>query len=732
MQLRDYQQEAVDAILKDFSVPGNSVCVAATGAGKSLIIAEVARRLAPEPLLILSPSKEITEQNLEKLSRHFTEIGVYSASMGSKTIKQVTLATILSVYQQPELFTQFKHVLIDEAHTVGVDSDATTYMKFLSDIGVPKVVGLTATPFRMAHTYLPPTFNKMATTTKVITRIKGKREECFWNRIIINITTEFLIERGYLCKPTYYDNSTVTHEHIPTNKSASDFNLEAYAEMILPDEENYLHTIKRLGDMSKSVLVFCLSVEQAARFSQAIVGGAVVSALTPKKERERIIAGFRDHSIKYVFNVATMTTGFDHPALDAIVLIRPTRSLALYCVDEQTEILTSSGWKKDIKAGEVVASFIPETEEIKYVTADYVHNLRNLSKDEFFVSFKSQSSDIRVSNKHRMLYKNKNSKQWNFKEAENLMKLRDGAKLPCAGFKKSQGVPLTPDELRFIGWVMTDGCINKTTGAVSITQGKHQPHLEEIEKMLIGCGFKFTRSEYKRNSQFKSSSLCVRWTISKGKPRATNKHLRGWGDLEPFMSKDMHTELMNLTTDQFDILIEAIHLGDGAKQLNQNWARRSFHISSARKIFAERLQIMAIHHGYRASISLANYNKKPLYIIHLKKQNWMRIGSQYDGRPTFESEYNSNDKVWCVTNSIGTIVTRRNGKVTIMGNCQMVGRGMRIAPGKETCRVIDFSGTVKSIGHAETIKVIKRGRSWELESARCANWHGKILYIFER
>lgn len=330
MELHDYQKETVDTVLGDFKTPSNSVCVVATGGGKSFIIAEVARRLAPEPLLILSPSKEITEQNYAKLKTHFSEIGVYSASMGSKTIKQVTVATIGSIYNEPDLFKDFKYVLIDECHLVGVNDDMGMYLKFLDAIGVSKVVGFTATPFRMAHTYLPPSYTKMATTTKVITRIRGKREECFWSRIIVNITTEFLIERGYLCRPTYFDNSTVTHEHIPTNKSASDFNLEAYAEMILPDEENYLHTIKRLGDISKSVLVFCLSVEQAIRFSQTMVGGAVVSALTPKKERERIIAGFRDHSIKYVFNVSTMTTGFDHPALDGIVLIRPTRSLALY------------------------------------------------------------------------------------------------------------------------------------------------------------------------------------------------------------------------------------------------------------------------------------------------------------------------------------------------------------------------------------------------------------------
>jgi len=330
MQLRDYQKKAVDAILADFSIPGNAVCVAATGAGKSLIIAEVARRLSPEPLLILAPSKEIVEQNYAKIHTYFKEVGVYSASMGSKTIHQVTLATIGSVRNVPELFSHFKYVLVDEAHTVGVDNNTSMYMKFFDAIGVEKVIGLTATPFRLSHTYIPPTYTQIATTTKIITRMRGKREQCFWSRIICNITTEFLIEQGYLCKPTYFDNSSITHEHIPTNKSASDFNIDAYAEMILPNEENYLHTIKRLGDVSHSVLIFCIDVNQATRFSEAMTNSAVVSALTPKKEREAIIAGFKSGAIKYVFNVQCLTTGFDHPELDAIVLIRPTRSLALY------------------------------------------------------------------------------------------------------------------------------------------------------------------------------------------------------------------------------------------------------------------------------------------------------------------------------------------------------------------------------------------------------------------
>jgi DNA repair protein RadD len=164
----------------------------------------------------------------------------------------------------------------------------------------------------------------------VITRMRGKRKTCFWGEILINVTTEYLIKEGYLCQPTYHDNSRISHEIIPTNKTETDFNLEAYEAMLLPDEENIAHTIVRLGKESKSVLIFCVSVEQATRFSQVVQNSAVVSGTTPRKKRKQIVDGFKSGEIKFVFNVSCMTTGFDHPSLDGIVLIRPTRSLSLY------------------------------------------------------------------------------------------------------------------------------------------------------------------------------------------------------------------------------------------------------------------------------------------------------------------------------------------------------------------------------------------------------------------
>jgi len=256
------------------------------------------------------------------------DIGVYSASLNEKTIKKITLATIGSISKCPENFTNFPLVMIDECHLVPIDSPTSQYLKFLNQIKPHKIIGVTATPFRLSTTFAPPNYNEAVTTIKVITRM-GRNK--FWNGgIIFNVPTSAMIDQGYLHKPTYFDNTIIQHESVPTNKSLSDFKLDKYEELILPHEENILDTISRLSSNSHSVLVFCTSVEQAIRYSLVFKSSAVVSALTKKKERKEIISKFRAGELKIVFNVSCLTTGFDHPRLDGLVMIRPTRSLGLY------------------------------------------------------------------------------------------------------------------------------------------------------------------------------------------------------------------------------------------------------------------------------------------------------------------------------------------------------------------------------------------------------------------
>lgn len=311
---------------------GKENCFVTHNSGKSIVIAEAVKRLNV-PTLILQPSLEILVQNKEKLSLYFPpeEIGVYSASANEKVVGKITLATIGSVVKYPEKFAQFKNVMIDECHLVAPDDLHSMYLTFIKDIQPDKIVGLTATPIRLSTTYLPPHFNEQITTIKLITRMRGKAEKNFWDGgITFNIPTRDMIEQGYLHRPEYFDNTQVQHESIPVNKSGSDFLLDKYEELIMPHEEYIMDTIARLANISHSVLVFCTSVEQAIRYSKVLKNSAVVSADTPKKERKSIIDKFKEGDIKVVLNVSCLTTGFDHPRLDGLVMLRPTRSLGLY------------------------------------------------------------------------------------------------------------------------------------------------------------------------------------------------------------------------------------------------------------------------------------------------------------------------------------------------------------------------------------------------------------------
>lgn len=332
MILRTYQEQAIEAIKKDLPIAGNSVVVMPTASGKSWVIAHTAT--FSKNVLILQPSQELLQQNMDKLLHLLPEddIGVYSSSFGRKEIKKFTFATIQSVYKVPELFKNTDLVIIDECHGLAPRTVSTMYKKFLTDIGNPKTIGFTATPYRLEVGYSYQGVDLVQTTMlKLINRMRNKNEkEMFWKRIIFNIHHQDLLSQGYLSPIEYLDQPLLPYHEIPINKSRSDYNLEAYTRAIVGREAQIISTIAEAQKWYKSVLVFCSTTEQACQLSEIIVGSKVVLGETPTKERKQIIAGFKNGTIKTVFNVGTLTTGFDHPALDCVVLLRPTRSIVLY------------------------------------------------------------------------------------------------------------------------------------------------------------------------------------------------------------------------------------------------------------------------------------------------------------------------------------------------------------------------------------------------------------------
>lgn len=346
-QLRPYQSQAIAKLMWAQGLPGNDLCVLPTGAGKSVVIAHLAKELR-QPILILQPSKEILEQNVTKLLQYVdsSEVGIYSASMNEKIIRFFTFATIQSIYTKPEQFAHFRMVIVDECHAINPKNLGGMFTRFLKAIGSPKVIGFTATPYRMDTMYIQSKddffeqpFLKAVATIKLINRMKAR----FWDRLIFNINNQELLDQGYLAPLSYIDHSFIDHSEIPVSKSLSDFDLEAYETKISKREQEILDSIAYAKNNCKHILVFCSSVKQAERLQKLVDSSAVVTGKTPKADRDEIISHFKSGKIPIVFNVGVLTTGFDHPALDCIVLLRPTRSIALYYQMLGRGVRTSQG-----------------------------------------------------------------------------------------------------------------------------------------------------------------------------------------------------------------------------------------------------------------------------------------------------------------------------------------------------------------------------------------------------
>ena len=322
-ELRDYQKQAVDVAVNFFQTGNkkNGIIVLPTRAGKSLVIANIAYRL-DAPVLIFQPSKEILEQNYEKLCSYgVMDVGIFSASFGRKEVRKITFATIGSVKSHKDYFRLFRYVIIDECH--GVNAEAGMYKDFIETIQC-KVLGLTATPYRL---YSSRFYGSML---RFITRTNPR----IFNEMLYAVQVRTLLNRGYLAPMNYYQLNIVDTSRLKVNSTGADFTDASvrryYREIKFNDSlENIIRRLLVAG--RSSILVFTRFIDEANHIARTFSDcAAVVSSDTSKTDRENILRLFKNKQIKVVANVGVLTTGFDFPELATVVLARPTMSLALY------------------------------------------------------------------------------------------------------------------------------------------------------------------------------------------------------------------------------------------------------------------------------------------------------------------------------------------------------------------------------------------------------------------
>ncbi len=330
--LRPYQADSVKAVIHYFrkhSTP--AVIVLPTGAGKSLVIAELAR-LAKGRVLVLAHVKELVEQNHAKYEGYGLKGAIFSAGLGRKeTDQQVVFASVQSVVRNLDSFkNQFSLLVIDECHRVPDDKNSS-YQKVITHLrelnpGI-KVLGLTATPYRLG----------MGWIYQYHTRGQVRTEEPrFFRDCIFELPIRYLLDENFLTPARMMDAPVLSYDFSRLKPANTGRYKEAEMDMVIDKAKRatpqIVEQIIQYARERKGVMIFAATVRHAQEIHGLLPEGetAIVIGDTPTPERDAIIQAFKNREIKYLVNVSVLTTGFDAPHVDLIAILRPTESVSLY------------------------------------------------------------------------------------------------------------------------------------------------------------------------------------------------------------------------------------------------------------------------------------------------------------------------------------------------------------------------------------------------------------------
>lgn len=377
MDLRWYQREAIEAIYRYLRErAGNPCAVLPTGAGKTPVLATLCRDAVINwngRVLVLAHVKELLQQSVARIQAlcPTIKVGLYSAGLKSRdTQYPIIVAGIQSVHDKASILGRFDLVIVDEAHLIP-DSGEGMYRSFLADLMEAnpdiRVIGLTATPFRL--------------DSGPICKPDG-----LLNDVCYEVGIRPLIAQGHLCK-LVGKSGTQTVDTRLIKVVRGEFDPEQAAKAFSSILDSAVQEIAEKTLNRKSVLIFCQSIEHAEtvadklrEIQRKILGDAmqqmaparslfdlppqptaddftiavaadyleeqslpvdslryalcnslgVAEVYGDTKQRGTILEAFKAGTVKYLVNVNVLTTGFDAPNVDCVVLLRSTVSAGLF------------------------------------------------------------------------------------------------------------------------------------------------------------------------------------------------------------------------------------------------------------------------------------------------------------------------------------------------------------------------------------------------------------------
>lgn len=298
IELRPYQNKLVEQTREAYRNGYKAPCVVAPcGAGKSVIIAEIARMTAANKnhVLFLVHRRELIDQ----IKGTFEFVGVDLEYVQFGMVQ--TIVRKLDRIQKPNL------IITDENH----HGLAKSYRKIYDHFGDVRRLGFTATPIRLNGSGLGDV-----------------------NDILIEeVDAEWLIENNFLSPYKYYAPKLINTGNLKLNNLKEFSNPSIEKEMKNVIYGDVIRHYKELAD-GEQAIAYCHSVEASKRTAEAFDAAGIeakhIDGKTPAQERDSVIQEFREGRIKVLCNVDLIGEGFDVPDCSTVIMLRPTQSLSLY------------------------------------------------------------------------------------------------------------------------------------------------------------------------------------------------------------------------------------------------------------------------------------------------------------------------------------------------------------------------------------------------------------------
>lgn len=697
LQLRDYQQEAIKKIYESWQRGNRNVCAQlVTGAGKTVIFSSIVNGFQEKqkncaviahrnelvsqasctlalwgiPHRIIGANStiaQVTRKHREKFGKSFVNPSATTAVVGVDTL--IARADDLKDWAK-----QIHLWVHDENHHLTRNNKwGKAVEMFTNAYGL----GVTATPNRADGQGI------------------GRHADGYMDDIVKGPSMRSLIDRGFLADyEIVCPKSDLNVDDSPLSKNGdwSNQTLRKAAKKSKIVGDVVTNYIKYA--VGRQAIVFATDVETADEISQDFNANGIravsLNGNSQSAFREQSVNMFGEKKIQVLVNVDLFDEGFN-------------------CLDSQTEILTPNGWKNydNIKSEKYCYAWNPKTGEAEVVEV-LAHASRFTKPDEKILTINSQHVDIRVTEGHRFFYRDVNYYKFPETGMDIDVKIRTGAEiyndkvnkfaLPLCAEHNYKGVDLTDDEIKLLGWYMTDGYIDKN-GTLSISQVKKH-YIPIIREIIKNIGLPYREKVRVIKNSYKPGTICHEFFIKKSDLTR----------LIPYMDKKNPPKILrNMTKEQFKLLWESMVDGNGSRKEN-----KSPNCVTQYKGQADFIQEMAVLRGF--SCMYGTYytkNNVKMYNMRIRDSKWMKF-YQKDKRGAVFNLFEPEEKelVWCVKNKLGTLITRRNGKIVILGNCpdcdvcimarptaslgkylQQIGRVLRPAPNK-IALVIDHVSNV--------------------------------------